>query len=77
MVAPAYERGKALNYAATFAIDDVMDPGDTRRWIAGGLRALPGRLSAPERRFAGSTPGQPDRGAMRAGLGLAAERGER
>ena len=46
MVAAAYERGKALNYAATFAIDDVIDPADTRRWIAGGLRSLP----APHKR---------------------------
>jgi len=46
MVAQAYERGKALNYAATFAIDDVIDPADTRRWITGGLRSLP----APHKR---------------------------
>jgi len=41
MVAAAYERGKALNYASTYAIDDVIDPADTRRWIAGGLRSMP------------------------------------
>lgn len=41
MVAAAYERGKALNYASTYAIDDVIDPADTRRWILGGLRSLP------------------------------------
>ena len=40
MVAAAYERGKALNYASTYAIDDVIDPADTRRWIAGGLRSM-------------------------------------
>jgi acetyl/propionyl-CoA carboxylase alpha subunit/acetyl-CoA carboxylase carboxyltransferase component len=41
MVAAAYEAGKALNRATTYAIDDVIDPADTRRWIVGGLRALP------------------------------------
>jgi acetyl-CoA carboxylase carboxyltransferase component len=33
MVAAAYEHGKALNLAAAFEIDDVIDPVDTRRWI--------------------------------------------
>ena len=33
-VAAAYERGKALNMAAYFEIDDVIDPADSRRWIA-------------------------------------------
>jgi acetyl-CoA carboxylase carboxyltransferase component len=30
----AYERGKAINMAAYFEIDDVIDPVDSRRWIA-------------------------------------------
>jgi acetyl-CoA carboxylase carboxyltransferase component len=29
-----YEVGKALNAASHFEIDDVIDPADTRRWIA-------------------------------------------
>jgi len=29
-----YEVGKALNFASAFEIDDVIDPADTRRWIA-------------------------------------------
>jgi acetyl-CoA carboxylase carboxyltransferase component len=33
-VAAAYERGKGLNMAAYFEIDDVIDPADSRRWIA-------------------------------------------
>jgi acetyl-CoA carboxylase carboxyltransferase component len=33
-VAGAYERGKALNMAAYFEIDDVIDPAESRRWIA-------------------------------------------
>jgi acetyl/propionyl-CoA carboxylase alpha subunit/acetyl-CoA carboxylase carboxyltransferase component len=41
MVAGMYERGKALNTAALFEIDDVIDPADTRRWIMAGLRSAP------------------------------------
>jgi acetyl/propionyl-CoA carboxylase alpha subunit/acetyl-CoA carboxylase carboxyltransferase component len=41
MVAAAYEHGKALSQAATYHIDEVIDPADTRRWIASGLRSLP------------------------------------
>jgi acetyl-CoA carboxylase carboxyltransferase component len=33
-VAAAYERGRGINMAAYFEIDDVIDPADTRRWIA-------------------------------------------
>jgi acetyl-CoA carboxylase carboxyltransferase component len=33
-VAAAYERGKAVNMAAYFEIDDVIDPADSARWIA-------------------------------------------
>ena len=33
-VAGAYERGKAVNMAAYFEIDDVIDPIDTHRWIS-------------------------------------------
>ncbi len=46
MVAAAYERGKALNMATHFEIDDVIDPADTRRWVLRGLRSVP----APARR---------------------------
>ncbi len=41
MVAAMYEKGKALNAAALFEIDDVIDPADTRRWIMAGLRSAP------------------------------------
>jgi acetyl-CoA carboxylase carboxyltransferase component len=34
MVAMAYERGRGLNMAAYGEIDDVIDPVETRRWIA-------------------------------------------
>src|SRR5438105_8803638 len=33
-VATAYERGKGINMAAYGEIDDVIDPADSRRWIA-------------------------------------------
>jgi len=41
MVAEAYQRGKAMNAAELFEIDDVIDPADTRAWVTAGLRALP------------------------------------
>jgi acetyl-CoA carboxylase carboxyltransferase component len=42
MVAMAYERGGALNMAAYGEIDDVIDPADSRRWIASLLDDRPG-----------------------------------
>jgi acetyl-CoA carboxylase carboxyltransferase component len=41
MVANLYARGKALNQATHFAIDDVIDPADSRRWITTSLRSTP------------------------------------
>ncbi|AKJ31421.1 biotin carboxylase [Caldimonas brevitalea] len=41
LLAQQYENGKALNMAATLEIDAVIDPADTRRWLAGGLAAAP------------------------------------
>ena len=41
MVAGLYQRGKALNVATHFAIDDVIDPADSRRWITHSLRSTP------------------------------------
>jgi acetyl/propionyl-CoA carboxylase alpha subunit/acetyl-CoA carboxylase carboxyltransferase component len=41
MVAAAYARGKALSQATSPALDDVIDPADTRRWILAGLKSLP------------------------------------
>lgn len=38
MLAQAYDRGKAINMAAFLEIDDVIDPVDTRSWIASGLQ---------------------------------------
>lgn len=41
MVAGLYQRGKALNVATHFAIDDVIDPAESRRWITSALRSTP------------------------------------
>ncbi len=41
MVAAAYAHGKALARAAYPALDDVIDPAETRRWIMAGLKSLP------------------------------------
>lgn len=41
MVAAAYAAGKAIVRASGPALDDVIDPAETRRWIAAGLRSLP------------------------------------
>ncbi|MDZ7686085.1 MAG: carboxyl transferase domain-containing protein [Gammaproteobacteria bacterium] len=40
MVAQAYERGKALNYASLFSVDDTIDPADTRYWVANLLKSV-------------------------------------
>jgi acetyl-CoA carboxylase carboxyltransferase component len=36
-----YEQGKAVNTATYFEIDDVIDPADSRRWIATALESAP------------------------------------
>ncbi len=41
MVDRMYEHGKAVNAASHFEIDDVIDPVDSRRWIATLLAATP------------------------------------
>jgi acetyl-CoA carboxylase carboxyltransferase component len=40
-VAEAYERGKALNTASLFELDNVIDPAETRGWLLDALRAMP------------------------------------
>ena len=39
--ARAYDSAKAVNAAAGGGIDDVIDPADTRSWIASGLKRVP------------------------------------
>ena len=36
-----YTHGKAVSTASYFEIDDVIDPADSRRWIATALAAAP------------------------------------
>jgi acetyl-CoA carboxylase carboxyltransferase component len=36
-----YKRGKAVNMASHFELDDVIDPADTRKWISRGLKSIP------------------------------------
>jgi acetyl-CoA carboxylase carboxyltransferase component len=43
-----YEKGKAINMAATLEIDAVIDPAETRRWLAQGLASA--RVAAPSTR---------------------------
>ncbi|WNV83840.1 carboxyl transferase domain-containing protein [Umezawaea sp. Da 62-37] len=50
MVAASYEHGKALNLAAAFEIDDVIDPADTRRWIGSSLTTDRGEPRRERRR---------------------------
>ncbi|MEK7695120.1 MAG: hypothetical protein AAB419_06850, partial [Pseudomonadota bacterium] len=37
LVAQSYERGHAINTAAAVEIDAVIDPAETRKWIAQGI----------------------------------------
>ena len=41
LLGAAWGAAEALNAAALFEIDDVIDPADTRRWIVAGLRSAP------------------------------------
>ena len=41
MVADMYRRGKAVNMASHFELDDVIDPADSRMWISAALRSVP------------------------------------
>ena len=36
-----YQIGKAVNVASHFELDDVIDPADSRTWIANALRSAP------------------------------------
>ena len=44
MVAELYEKGRAINQATGYAVDDVIDPAETRRWIVAGSRSEPPAL---------------------------------
>jgi len=49
LVARQYEAGSAIHMATTLEIDAVIDPADTRRWLADGLRST--RLREASSRF--------------------------
>jgi acetyl-CoA carboxylase carboxyltransferase component len=50
-VAALYEHGKALSAATAFEIDDVIDPADSRRWIAATLTAAPAAPRSEKKRY--------------------------
>jgi acetyl-CoA carboxylase carboxyltransferase component len=39
LLARQYENGQALQMAATLEIDAVIDPAQTRQWLANGLQS--------------------------------------
>jgi acetyl-CoA carboxylase carboxyltransferase component len=49
LVAAQYDKGKAIELAATLEIDAVIDPADSRRWLAATLESA--RLPEPGGRF--------------------------
>jgi acetyl/propionyl-CoA carboxylase alpha subunit/acetyl-CoA carboxylase carboxyltransferase component len=50
MVAAAYARGKALSTATYFEVDEVIDPADSRRWVATALLDAPLRPRNPHKK---------------------------
>ena len=40
IVESLYERGKAVNTASVFELDDTIDPADSRKWITAALRSV-------------------------------------
>ncbi|MYD42793.1 MAG: carbamoyl-phosphate synthase large subunit [Gammaproteobacteria bacterium] len=41
LVEAAYQRGKALVAGTSFAVDDVIDPADSRRWVSAAFDSAP------------------------------------
>jgi acetyl/propionyl-CoA carboxylase alpha subunit/acetyl-CoA carboxylase carboxyltransferase component len=50
-VARSYESAKAVNSAVGGGIDDVIDPADTREWIAHSLKRLPPVPARTEKKY--------------------------
>jgi len=50
LLAAYYEHGKALSVSTLHEIDAVIDPIDTRKWIANGIRTVPVEASQRTRR---------------------------
>lgn len=51
LVAQAYERGHAISIAGVGEIDAVIDPAETRRWIAQAITSASQRALLPRRSF--------------------------
>ncbi|MCY3884494.1 MAG: carbamoyl-phosphate synthase large subunit, partial [Gammaproteobacteria bacterium] len=50
-VARAYEGAKAINAGVGGGLDDVIDPADTREWIASSLKRLPPTQPRTEKKY--------------------------
>ena len=50
-VARAYENAKAINAGVGGGLDDVIDPADTRSWIASSLKRLPPKAPRTEKKY--------------------------
>jgi acetyl-CoA carboxylase carboxyltransferase component len=50
LVAEVYERGRGLNLAEHFELDDVIDPAESRAWIGRVLAVAPPPSGAPPSR---------------------------
>ena len=50
-VAGAYEGAKAINSGVGGGLDDVIDPADTRSWIASSLKRLPPKQPRTEKKY--------------------------
>ena len=50
-VAASYESAKAINAGVGGGLDDVIDPADTRDWIASSLRRIPPKTPRTEKKY--------------------------
>ena len=50
-VARSYEGAKAINAGVGGGLDDVIDPADTRDWIASSLKRLPPKVPRTEKKY--------------------------
>ena len=47
----AYDAAKAVNAAAGGGLDDVIDPAETRSWVAESLKRLPPVAQRAEKKY--------------------------
>ena len=50
-VARAYEGAKAINAGVGGGLDDVIDPADTRSWIASSLKRMPPKVPRTGKKY--------------------------